>query len=104
MEGAYDLHVPYVPLLEAYVRENVTHTRFIGISYGHQVIAWALNPGGGNVVKNPNGWENAAVETSLTDEGRRALRTEKTVSGMRPFRAWPTRRLLLHLRGSHTNV
>ncbi|KXS21725.1 hypothetical protein M427DRAFT_277366 [Gonapodya prolifera JEL478] len=77
-EGAYDQHVPYVPLIEAYIARNVHLTRFIGISYGHQVIAWGLNPAGGNVVRNPNGWENAAVEATLTEEGRSLLRTQKT--------------------------
>ncbi|KAJ3342404.1 hypothetical protein HDU93_002520 [Gonapodya sp. JEL0774] len=76
-EGAYDQHVPYVPVLESYIARNVHLTRFIGISYGHQVIAWGLNPGGGNVVLNPKGWENAAVETTITPEGKRALKTEK---------------------------
>lgn len=76
-EGAYDQHVPYVPLLEAYIAENISHTRWLGISFGHQVIAWGLNPGGKNVFKSPTGWENAAVEATLTEQGRRSLKTVK---------------------------
>lgn len=45
-EGAYDHHVPYVPELERYIGENVNVTRWIGLSFGHQVIAWGLYPGG----------------------------------------------------------
>lgn len=77
-EGAYDLHVPYVPVLESYVAEHVNTTRWLGISFGHQILAWALNPGGGNVVKNPAGWECAAVEATLSEKGRELLKTEKT--------------------------
>ncbi|KAI9016126.1 hypothetical protein DFJ74DRAFT_644840 [Hyaloraphidium curvatum] len=76
-EGAYDHHVPYVAKLEQYIADNVSRTRWIGLSFGHQVIAWALNPGGRNVMKSFTGWENAAVRAALTPEGREALRTTK---------------------------
>ncbi|KXS21724.1 hypothetical protein M427DRAFT_277349 [Gonapodya prolifera JEL478] len=77
-EGAYDQHVPYVPVLEKYIGDNVNKTRFIGLSYGHQTIAWGLNPGGKNVIHNPHGWENAAVDVKVSREGMAALRTSKT--------------------------
>lgn len=34
---------------------------------------------GKNVIKNPTGWENAAVESVITKEGQKALNTKKKV-------------------------
>ncbi|KAH9274497.1 hypothetical protein BASA83_003130 [Batrachochytrium salamandrivorans] len=68
--SAYE-KLAWIETLKAFVKavdaENTT--KIIGICFGHQIIAEAL---GGQVGKNPLGWEVGFTAVQLTEQGRAA--------------------------------
>lgn len=55
--------------LEAWTRDALEQSKpLLGVCYGHQLVAQAL---GGEVQKNPGGYEIGTIEVSLTEDGAR---------------------------------
>ncbi|PKY38030.1 putative glutamine amidotransferase-like protein C13C5.04 [Rhizophagus irregularis] len=69
--------IPWINSLVEFVSsviEKRPEVRMVGICFGHQIIARAR---GGQVIKNPLGWEVAVTEVSLTDIGKEILKTNR---------------------------
>lgn len=66
--AVYESH-PWIPALEALVREAVTARSlpFLGVCFGHQLLAQSL---GGAVARNPRGREMGTITVRLNDHGR----------------------------------
>jgi GMP synthase (glutamine-hydrolysing) len=59
---------PWMETALALVRlAHAEQTPFLGVCFGHQLIAEAL---GGRVTRNPRGWQLGSYEIGLTDVGR----------------------------------
>ncbi|KAI8825975.1 class I glutamine amidotransferase-like protein [Fimicolochytrium jonesii] len=70
--------IPWIKRLGDYVVEicEKTDAKLVGICFGHQIIAQALD---GSVVKNPKGWEVGWTEMSLNERGMKLFGTDKTI-------------------------
>ncbi|GES72851.1 class I glutamine amidotransferase-like protein [Rhizophagus clarus] len=74
--SAYE-DIPWINCLVEFVSSIIDKhpkIRIVGICFGHQIIARAR---GGQVIKNPLGWEVAVTEFSLTDIGKEVLKTDR---------------------------
>ncbi|KAG8950407.1 hypothetical protein FRC03_012861 [Tulasnella sp. 419] len=71
--------LPWIHTLTKWVGDVATskpHIRFVGICFGHQIIARAL---GGDCIRNPVGWEVGTTEVELTEEGKKLFGGDKVL-------------------------
>ncbi|CAG8612588.1 28519_t:CDS:2 [Gigaspora margarita] len=77
--SAYD-DIPWINRLVDFTKLIINkhqHIKLIGICFGHQIIARAA---GGQVIKNPLGWEIGVTEVSLTDVGTNFFKMDRFTS------------------------
>ncbi|CAG8517605.1 20564_t:CDS:2, partial [Dentiscutata erythropus] len=76
--SAYD-DIPWINRLTDFTKliiDKHQHIKLIGICFGHQIVARAA---GGQVIKNPLGWEIGVTEVSLTDIGENFFKIDSKV-------------------------
>ncbi|RIB02886.1 class I glutamine amidotransferase-like protein [Gigaspora rosea] len=76
--SAYD-DIPWINRLADFTKliiDKHQHIKLIGICFGHQIIARAA---GGQIIKNPLGWEIGVTEVSLTDVGSNFFKIDNKV-------------------------
>ncbi|KAJ3041283.1 hypothetical protein HK097_002304 [Rhizophlyctis rosea] len=73
--SAYDQD-PWILRLIDFVKEldKRKDVKVVGVCFGHQIIAQAL---GGEVTKNPHGWEVGWTEVQLGENGKQVLKTSR---------------------------
>ncbi|KAJ3274073.1 hypothetical protein HDV01_003566 [Terramyces sp. JEL0728] len=63
--------LPWILKLKQFVKDHDnSQVKFIGVCFGHQIIAEAL---GGKVKPNDKGWEIGWISVTLNDQGRKLL-------------------------------
>ncbi|KAL1914655.1 uncharacterized protein VTP21DRAFT_8066 [Calcarisporiella thermophila] len=76
--SAYD-DIPWIKTLIAFVQDSMkkhSHLKTVGICFGHQVLALAF---GGQVEKNPLGWEIGIRENELAEPKHKYLQFENKI-------------------------
>ncbi|CAG8527917.1 4493_t:CDS:2 [Diversispora eburnea] len=74
--SAYE-DIPWINRLVNFTKfiiEEHIKVKLIGVCFGHQIVARAM---GGQVVKNPMGWEVAVTEVLVTKAGKKFFNTNK---------------------------
>ncbi|WWC92435.1 uncharacterized protein L201_007393 [Kwoniella dendrophila CBS 6074] len=68
-DPSYEFVPPLVDLMRRLIiSPQYSHLKFIGICFGHQILAMAL---GGQCVAGQNGWEIGVYGCKLTEEGKK---------------------------------
>ncbi|CAG8506303.1 9249_t:CDS:2, partial [Dentiscutata heterogama] len=95
--SAYD-DIPWINRLTDFTKliiDKHQHIKLIGICFGHQIIARAA---GGQVIKNPLGWEIGVTEVSLTDIGENFFKIDRFTSKS-PFQGMIKENQVLTVQG-----
>ncbi|KAJ3335713.1 hypothetical protein HDU93_004618 [Gonapodya sp. JEL0774] len=74
--NAFDLD-PWIVALKQFIRDHIDAIRFVGVCFGHQVIAEAF---GGKVGRMEDGWEVGWTQVEAVGEGKEILLAAYTTS------------------------
>ncbi|CAG8668832.1 12833_t:CDS:2 [Dentiscutata erythropus] len=95
--NTYD-DIPWINRLTDFTKliiDKHQHIKLIGICFGHQIVARAA---GGQVIKNPLGWEIGVTEVSLTDIGENFFKIDRFTSKS-PFQGMIKENQVLTVQG-----